>query len=313
MNSSRPMCTAMLVAAALLVLAGRQAHARPTEYYLPERPQAILRFAAIDPARNPVDEQWLLEELTAALQTRSTLPLTRSGQITPELSGLRTHLDREQSRIVFEYIHVARNRFGNEWGETLTIPVPYRVERTNVLFLVHLEPAELAIFATPRAAGVFFLPAPKLKPLEEIFADFAAVIRGADSLELHHAFLFSGELETVASPRKCVEKLDYAFGRYAYAKNEDRIFDTKNDDVFMFRTVRESIPLKIATMEYGGATSISYQARLPYTLRADGTVEGYDLPFALKTAISQVLEDTPTRAAQGTPEGGDGALRDLRR
>ncbi len=300
------------MSAALVLLAGAQAHAKTTQYYIPERPQAVLRFAAIDPARNPIDERWLLEKLTAALQARSSWPLTRAGQVTPELSGLRTRLDRDQSRIVFEYVHVALNRFGNEWGETLTLPVSYRIEKTNVLFLVRLEPAELADLTTPRAPGVVSIAGPKLRPLEEIFQDFASVIRGADSLVLRHAFLLSGELETIAPPRKCIEKFDYAFGRYAYTKNEERIFDTKNDDVFMFRTVHESVPLKIAAMEYRGTTSVSYQARLPFELRADGTVEGYDLPFALQTAISQVLEDTPTRAAQGKPEG-DTAMRDLRR
>jgi hypothetical protein len=300
------------VSTALLVLVGGQAQARTSQYYLPERPQAVLRFAAIDPARNPIDEQWLLEKLTAALQARSNWPLTRAGQVTPELSGLRTHLDRDQSRIVFEYVHVALNRFGNEWGETLTIPVSYQVEKTNVLYLVRLEPAELADLTTPRAPGVVSIAGPKLRPLEEIFQDFASVIRGAESLRLRHAFLLNGQLDTMAPPRRCIEKFEYAFGRYAYAKNEERIFDTKNDDVFMFRTVQESVPLKIAAMEYRGMTSVSYQARLPFELRADGTVDGYDLPFALKTAISQVLEDTPTRAAQGSPEG-DTALRDLRR
>ena len=300
LNSHRlPSWRVMLGCAVFFMLGGQQVHAGATQYFLPQSPSAVLRFAAIDPEGGPVDEQWLLKELAAALQTRSRWPLSRVGQVTPELSGLRTRLDPDRSLILFEYVHLARNRSGNEWGETLTIPVTYQVQKTNVLFLIHMEAPRQAQFATPRAPGVFFLPSPKLRHITELFDDFAAIMAGTETLELRGTNLLTGEVQSTESPQRCIEKFDYALGRYAYAKGEDRIFDLKNDNVFLFRTASTSVPLKIGTLEYHAMTKVFYQAWLPFGLRADGTVNGSDLPAIVRTAIRQVLEDTPTRAAQG--------------
>jgi hypothetical protein len=256
---------------------------------------AVLRFVAIDPARGAIDEGWLLKQITAALQARSDWPLRSSGNATRELSGLRTHLDEEQSQIVFEYVHVNRNRFGEEWGETLTIPVPYQVEKTGVLFIIRLGPPRLADFVPRRTPGVSFVTAPKLVPVMRLFDDFSAIMDGAETLELHHAFLLRGQLETAASPQSCIEKFDYALGRYAYAKDEERVFDARHDDVFLFRTAAESIPLKIAALEHGGGSRILYEAWVPFELRADGTVNEYDLPAVLSAEVDRVLRDVPTR------------------
>jgi hypothetical protein len=66
-------------------------------------------------------------------------------------------------------------------------------------------------------------------------------------------------------------------------------------------------------LEYHQMTQVTYQARLPFELHADGTVDGYDLPATVGSAIRQVLEDTPTRAAQGLPDNGESALHNHRR
>ena len=291
MNNYRPILTMMFVAAAFLALVPPGSAAEPTQFYVPAREPAVLRFVAIDPARGAIDERWLLKEITTALQARSNLPLRSSGNATTELSGLRTRLDEEQSQIVFEYVHVDRNKLGEEWGETLTIRVPYEVQRTGVLFLVHLGPAQPADLVTRRTPGVSFLPAPKLAPVMKLFDDFSGIMDGAETLELHHAFLLPGQFEAAVSPRSCIEKFDYALGRYAYAKDEEHVFDPKHDNVFLFRTAEESIPVKIVALEHGDGSSVFYEAWIPFELRADGTVKDYDLPEVVSAEVDRVLRD----------------------
>jgi hypothetical protein len=295
MNNYRSLLTMMWVAAAFVALVSPGAAAERMQFYVPTKAPVVLRFVAIDPARGAIDQGWLLKEITAALQARSDWPLRSSGQATTELSGLRAHLDDDQSQIVFEYVHVYRNRFGEEWGETLTIPVPYQVEKTGVLFIIRLGPPQLADFVPRRTPGVSFLPAPKLAPIMRLVDDFSAIMDGAETLELHHAFLLAGQLEAAASPQSCIEKFDYALGRYAYAKNEERVFDARRDDVFLFRTAAESIPLKIAALEHDSGSKVFYEAWIPFELRADGTVGDYDLPAVVSAEVDRVLRDVPTR------------------
>ena len=295
MNNYRPILIMMFMAAAFLALVPPGSAAERTQFYVPTKAPAVLRFVAIDPARGAIDERWLLKEITAALQARSDWPLRSSGNATTELSGLRTRLDEDQSQIVFEYVHVNRNRLGEEWGETLTIPVPYQIERTGVLFLIHLGPSQLADFVTRKTPGVSFVSAPKLAPVMRLFDDFSAIMDGADTLELHHAFRLLGQFEAAASPRSCIEKLDYALGRYAYTKGEERVFDPKYDDVFLFRTAEKSVPLKISALEHGSGSSVFYEAWVPFELRADGTMTDYNLAAIVSTEVDRVLRDVPTR------------------
>jgi hypothetical protein len=287
----------LLSAAALVLFATPGSAAQLTQYYVPVTSPVALRFSALDPARAPIDEQWLLQELTAALQARSGWPLRSAGEATAELSGLRTRLDQDRSLIVFEYVHVARNRIGDEWGETLTIPVSYQVQRRNDLIIIRLRPSQLADFATRRTPGVFFLPTPKLGPITELFENFSSIMAQAGYLELRHSFLLNGEEETSASPQTCIENFDRLLGRYGYAKDEARVFDPKHDDVFLYRTAQESVPLKIAAVHYRGGSKVFYEAWVPFELRADGTVQGYDVAPALSSEVRRILEDQPTREA----------------
>jgi hypothetical protein len=297
----------LLTVGALFVFATPGFTAQLTQYYVPKPSPVGLTFSRLDPARSPIDEQWLLKDLTTALQARSGLPLTSAGEVTTELTGLRTQLDEPGSRILFEYVHLARNRNGDEWGETLTIAVSYRIEETKDVITVDLRPSETAAFTTRPTPGLFFLPTPKLGSLEKLFDDFSAIMNGAQSLQLRHSALLQGVAEASASPQTCIEKFDRLFGRYAYAKDEERVFDPKHDDVFLYRTTQESVPLKIAAVYYHGGSKVFYEAWIPFELHADGTVTGYALAPALTAAVHRVLEDPPAREAEGGSEG----MRDL--
>ena len=280
------------------------------QFFVPAVGPIVLRFAAIDPARGAIDQHRLLQDITAALQARSNLQLTVSGKTTTELSGLRTRLAEDRSQIVFEYVHLARNRMGDEWGETLTIPISYRVQKSDVLYLIRLEPDRMADVSKRGTPGMFFVSAPKLGPIAGLIDDFSATIGNAESLELHRDYLLLGQTNSVLPPQLCIDKLDFELGRYAYGKDEERTFDPKLENVFLFRTAHESFPLKVVAANDRGHSRVFYEARLPFVLRADGTVKGYDLADGVKSEIDRMLQDTPRREAARVPAPripGDGA------
>jgi hypothetical protein len=287
---------ALLFAAAYLLFATPGSAAPPDQYYLPRSAPAVtLRFGAIDPAREPIEERWLLESLTTALQALSRSPLTSVGEGTAELTGLRTRLDPQASQIIFEYVHMARNKKAEEWGETLTIPVSYRIEKTHDIAIISLRPPLMADFARHRTPGVFFLPVPKLRSVAELFDDFLAIMEVAPSVVLQRTFHLRGEEDVGSSPETCIASFDRVLGRYGYAKDEKRFFDPVHDDVFLFRTVRDSVPLKIAALRSEHGSRVFYEAWIPFELHADGTVQGYDLPLALQSEVRRVLDDRPAR------------------
>jgi hypothetical protein len=291
LNRSCFVLSRLLIAAALLLFSTPGSSAQLTQYYAPKIGAVTLRFSALDPVRTPIDERWLLTELTAALRAQSAWQLKSTGEVTAELSGLRTRLVQEQSQIVFEYVHVARNRTGYEWGQTLTIPVSYQVERENDLITIRLWPPQMAEFATRGTPGVFFVPTPKLRPIAELFDDFTALLRGASAMKVHHSVLLDGAEETGVSPETCISNFDRLLGRYGYAKDEERVFDPKHDDIFLFRTAQDSVALKVTAVPYRGGSRVFYEASVPFELRADGTVTGYDLPLALTYEVRQILEN----------------------
>ncbi len=291
----------LLTAAALVLFSTPGSSAQLTQFYVPRIAAVTLRFSALDPARAPIDEPWLLAELTTALQAQSGWQLKSTGEMTTELSGLRTRLDQGQSQIVFEYVHVARNRTGYEWGQTLTIPVAYRIERGNEVITIALWPPQMADFATRGTPGVFFVPTPKLRPIAELFDDFTALMHGAATVKLRHSLILGGAEEAGVSPETCISNFDRLLGRYGYAKDEERVFDPKHDDVFLYRTAQDSIPLKVTAVPYRGGSKVFYEASVPFELRADGTVTGYDLPLALTYEVRQVLENRTALQVDGAP------------
>jgi hypothetical protein len=300
MASDFQLVSSKLLAATVLVLFCASAGAAQiTQYYLPATAPVTLIFRGVDPARAPIDERWLIPELAAALRAQSRQQFTSIGEGTAELTGLRSRLDQETSRIVFEYVHVARNRLGNEWGQTLTIPVVYRFERGNDVVTVRLWPPQVAELVTRATPGVFFLPAPKLGPIRELLEDFSAIMNSAPTLKLRHSFLLGGAQETGASPEASIANFERLLGRYAFAKGEERVFDPQHDDVFLYRTAQESVALKIAAVPYRGGSKIFYEAWVPFELRADGTATGYDLPLALVSDVRRILEDQSPREFEG--------------
>ena len=294
--------TAMMAALGFLAPCVPALASDHVEFFVPAVGPMVLRFAAIDPAHGDIDQHRLLKELVAALQARSNFQLTTAGTTTTELTGLRTHLLEEQSRIVFEYVHVAHNKAGDEWGETLTIPISYQVQKEHALYLIRLEPSRVADVSKRRTPGIIFLAVPKLTRIPQLIDDFAAIIGNSESVELRQHYLLLGETDSVLLPQGCIDKLDFALGRYAYGKDEERTFDPKLENVFLFRTAHDSFPLKIVAVNDRGHSRVFYEARLPFELRADGTVQGYDLADAVKSAIKRMLQDPLTQEANGKTE-----------
>jgi hypothetical protein len=303
LNRHRRMFSRLTAAAVFVLFCTSGSAAELTQYYLPAAFPVTLRFSALDPARAPIDQQWLLSELTAALQSQSGRQLKSAGETTVELTGLRNRLNQEGSQIVFEYVHVARNRLGDEWGQTLTIPVSYRIERSKDVITIRLSPPQTAEFATRTTPGFFFLPTPKLGAIRELFADFAAIMNNASFLKLRRSVLLGGAEEAAVSPQVCIANFDRLLGRYGYAKGEERVFDPLHDDVFLYRTAQNTVALKIAAVPYRGGSKVFFEAWVPFELRADGTVAGYELPQALESDVRRILEDQTPRQLESGLDG----------
>jgi hypothetical protein len=303
LNRYRLVLNRLAPAAVFVLFCTSGSAADVTQYYLPAAFPVTLRFSALDPARAPIDQQWLLSELTAALQSQSGRQLESAGEATVELTGLRNRLDQEGSQIVFEYVHVARNRIGDEWGQTLTIPVSYRIERSKDVITVRLSPPQMAKFATRTTPGIFFLPTPKLGHIKQLLDDFAAIMRNAAFLRLHRSVLLGGAEEAGVSPQVCIASFERLLGRYGYVKGEERVFDPQRDDVFLYRTAQNNVPLKIAAVPYRGGSKVFFEAWVPFELRADGTVAGYELPQALETDVRRILEDQASRELESGLDG----------
>ena len=141
------------------------------------------------------------------------------------------------------------------------------------------------------ALPIFFLSTPKLGPIGELVDDFSGIIAGAESLTLHHDYLMLGRTDSTLSPQHCLDKLDFALGRYAYGKDEERTFNPKLENVFLFRTAHESFPLKVDAVNDRGHSRVYYEARLPFELHADGTVKGYDLAAVVTSEVNRMLQD----------------------
>jgi hypothetical protein len=303
LNRYRFVLSRLAPAAVFVLFCTSGSTAQLTQYYLPAAFPVTLRFSALDPARAPIDQQWLLSELTAALRSRSGRQLESAGEATVELTGLRNRLDQDGSQIVFEYVHVARNRLGDEWGQTLTIPLSYRIERSKDVITIRLSPPQLAKFATRTTPGVFFLPTPKLGPIKELLDDFAAIMHNAAFVKLRHSVLLGGAEEADVSPQVCLASFERLLGRYGYAKGEERVFDPLHDDVFLYRTAQNNVPLKIAAVPYRGGSKVFFEAWVPFELRADGTVAGYELPQALESDVRRILEDQTPRELESGLDG----------
>lgn len=267
--------------------------AQLTRVPVPAHSPVTLQFRVLDPAGTRIDEQWVLETMTSALQAQSRQPLKSTGTGTTELSGLRTHLDKNQSQIVFEYVHVDRNKMGDEWGQDLTLPVLYEVTPHNDAITIRLLSPQLADLTTRSTPGMFFLPTPKLEHLEELLDDFSAIMTQAASLKLHHTFLFQGELSASISRESSIGNFDRLLGRYGYGKHEERPFDLMHDDVFSYRTAQTVVAVKIAAFSAPHGSEIFFEAWLPFELGADGTATGYDLPLLLTSDIGRILKDRP--------------------
>jgi hypothetical protein len=284
-NSPRLIWTTVLfcTAAALFL---RPAAATSWDFIQLNAPQpspVTLKFRSSDPAHKLIDEGWLLQRLVEALQARSHWPLRSDNQPIADLSGLRTRLDQPQSRIVFQYVHVDHNQESVEWGQTLTLPVAYEIERANDDITVRLLPPEQAEFATRKNPALIF-STPKLWPAEKVFADFAAIMEVAQSLKLRSEIHITGEENSTFKPDSCLANFERLLGRDAHGA-------VSADRVFSYRAGKMIVPLKIAALPYRDGTKVLYEASLPFELGADGTGDGYDLPATLQSDIRRILND----------------------
>jgi hypothetical protein len=198
-NSPRSSRSILLLWGAAVIFSARASAASwdLSQLNVPTRDPVILKFKATDPTRAPIDEQWLLASLTEALQAKSRWPLRSDNEAIADLKGLRTRLDQSRAEILFQYVHVDHNRESVEWGQMLTLPVSYQVERGGDSITIHLLSPATAEFASRRNPVLVFIPAPKLWASGPVLADFANIMATAQSLKLSHTVHVAGRGDVV--------------------------------------------------------------------------------------------------------------------
>jgi hypothetical protein len=58
--------------------------------------------------------------------------------------------------------------------------------------------------------------------------------------------------------------------------------------------------MKVVAIRYRGGSKVFYEAWVPFWLRANGTLQGIELPPVLRAEVRRVLEDLPNPEAGGT-------------
>jgi len=256
---------------------------------VPKHDTVVLKFIAFDPARVLIDESQLLRMLTSNLQGKSKFPLRSDNHpVIQEQLGLRAALDQRNSKIIFQYVHVNHHRDGSEYGQWLSFPVSYVIERNNDDVTIQLIPPEKSEMTTRR---LLFMPPPKLGPANELLDDFSNVLNAAPTVKIKMLALVKGEVTSNFKPESILGNFERLLGRHKYGYSEERKYDLKRDNVFSYQLGQERFPLKVAVFPYRDGTKIVFEAFLPYQISADGYTEGFDVSETLKNDVQKIVND----------------------
>jgi hypothetical protein len=274
-----------------IVLTGAQAAEEHANIEIPTHDAVLLKFKAFDPGRVLIDEQAVLQELLKMMEKQTKWPLTAHGNIVPNRSGLLTKVDAPRSRLAFEYMNVDRYDSGAIYGQVLEISVAYDVARSDQDFTIRLTPPPSADLMTQSSRGIFRVPTPKLASPDELVSDFRSMLDAAPRLVLSRDCVVTGEKTSTYRAEAIVANFERLLGRYANGSSEVQTAAMERADVFAYLVGQRRVPLKINAVPYRDGTKILFSASLPYTLRADGTADGYDLPAKLVADVDRVLAD----------------------
>lgn len=262
-----------------------------TQIEIPAHEPVLLKFRAFDPSRVLIDEQAMLKEVFKGLEGLSNHPLKTQGSLVRHQSGLRIKLDVPQSRIHFEYVNLDLYDSGSQYGQSLTISALYEVARGERDFEIHLRVPRTAELLTRNSRGIFRVPTPKLDSPEGMLQDFAAILEAAPRLIVNRQCDVKGEKTSTYKPEAVMGNFDRLLGRHGSASGATQTGGLDRPDVFAYLAGQIRVPLTIAAVPYREGAKIIYSAALPYTLRADGTGEQYELPEKLSTDIDRILAD----------------------
>jgi uncharacterized protein YigE (DUF2233 family) len=253
---------------------------KTTKVDVPQHEPVVLKFDGFDPTQAPVDEQWLLSSLSEALQAASRWS-ARSDRGAPPMA-LRARVEPNQSQIVLQYAHLARN-LNAEWGQTLTFPVGYEVQRGKKNLTVRLNiPTQGNLVARPNPDAT--KPLPRLEPTAAVLDDLSKIMAAAPAVTLQHEVKISGEEHSKLTPQVAMSNVGHSLAPYAFGK-------LTQPNIFAYRAGAMTVPLRITAERDRSGTKVLYEATLPYSLTADGKTSGYDLPAALGADIRRMLND----------------------
>jgi hypothetical protein len=260
-----------------------------TQIDLPAHDVVLLKFKVFDPNHVRIDEQAVLQELVKAMEKQSKWPLTRQNGIVNHVSGLRTTLDAPASRIGFEYVSLDRYSSGSEYGQALQIPVLYQTAHTDQEFAVRLSTSRTSDLVTQSSHAIFRVRTPKLNPAEELLRDFFSILDTAPHLAVDRQCVVKGDKTSQYKPEAVIGNFERLLGRYGNSAAQTTGIDRV--DVFAYRVGQLNLPLRIVAVPYRDGAKVMYEASLPYTLRADATGEGYELPDKLSADVDRILAD----------------------
>jgi hypothetical protein len=262
-----------------------------TQIELPTREPTVLKFKAFDPNRVLIDEQVVLKEFLKSLGKQTKWPLTVKNGTVGHMAGLRTSIDAPQSRIRFEYVNLDLYDSGSQYGQTLAIPVSYEMVRTDQDFSIRLTTPRTADFVTRSSHGIFRVPTPKLNPPEEMLQDFSSLLDVAPRLAVDEQCAVKREKTSKYKPDAVLGNFERLLGRYGNGSGDVQANGLDRTDVFAYLVGQLRVPLRITAVPYRDGTKIIYETSLPFTLRPDGTGEGYDRPDKLNADIDRILTD----------------------
>lgn len=206
-------------------------------------------------------------------------------------TGGRTRLDAPKHLLVIQYLAHTRFLSGGYTGTTLSIPVTYRLERTDEAVKITLTfPDEGSL----HRHGMPFLTR-KLWDMNEILSDYSSIAARMQTVELPLNYQARGELESKLKPDAVLGNLERLLTRPTRGSMPSTKVGgagtVSRDETFVCTVDGNRREVQVSTFPYHDGTKVSYSAVLPYRLKPDGTTDGDAEALALKSLLGKVIDD----------------------
>ena len=279
------------LAAMLLALLSTAQADETSSVELPHVEATQLTFSATNPEHGPIGEQVILGALGTQISGLTKWPVQEKRDTTDAVAvtGGRTRLDMQRHTLFVEYVAHSRYLSGGFTGSTLSIPIPYTVERVNNVLKISLtfpDHASLERHGMP-------LLTRKLWDMHEILEDYASLAARTHSVELHLNYPSKGELDSKYKPEAVLGNFERKFGppvRVLSTANQSSD-SVSRDEIFACNVAGINVQLWISVYPYHDGAKVTYNAHLPFTLKPDGTTPDDDAAQTLNNQLTRIVND----------------------